>query len=266
MPPSDISVLHPIFKARCAFVMAHPGHELRVHSWLNRLQPQVILITDGSGRGGADHVALSACTIDQSGASLNAASAQWTDHQAYNHILTCNAVAVSKAINDVAQELAMHSIEWVICDAIEGFNPVHDLCSVMAVQASSIAERATGKAIKCVDFPLEGPPESATQTGERSELKLNLSDEEWRAKREAIAQNSALQFEIDRGFRLYGERAFRTEVLTPVNIKKSLSWLAQNKPFYEVHGEKRVQEGVYKNVLRYREHFLPLVEQVSDMI
>src|SRR4029077_12021317 len=32
-----------------ALVVAHPGHELRVHGWLERHRPVVFVLTDGSG-------------------------------------------------------------------------------------------------------------------------------------------------------------------------------------------------------------------------
>ena len=36
---------------RAALVVAHPGHELRVHGWLEVARPVVCVSTDGSGHG-----------------------------------------------------------------------------------------------------------------------------------------------------------------------------------------------------------------------
>jgi len=33
-----------------AVIIAHPGHELRVHYWLEQAKPAVCVLTDGSGR------------------------------------------------------------------------------------------------------------------------------------------------------------------------------------------------------------------------
>ena len=36
-----------------ALVIAHPGHELRIHHWLERARPVTFVLTDGSGH--TDH-------------------------------------------------------------------------------------------------------------------------------------------------------------------------------------------------------------------
>ena len=39
-------------RKRCALVVAHPGHELRVYGWLALRKPDVYILTDGSGHTG----------------------------------------------------------------------------------------------------------------------------------------------------------------------------------------------------------------------
>src|SRR5256885_1892784 len=41
---------------RAAVVVAHPGHELRVHGFLCAFRPLLLVLTDGSGRGGASRL------------------------------------------------------------------------------------------------------------------------------------------------------------------------------------------------------------------
>jgi hypothetical protein len=41
----------PMLPSPAALVVAHPGHELRVHRWLEIARPLVFVITDGSGSG-----------------------------------------------------------------------------------------------------------------------------------------------------------------------------------------------------------------------
>ena len=38
---------------RAVLVVAHPGHELRVHGWLELARPTVCILTDGSGHQAA---------------------------------------------------------------------------------------------------------------------------------------------------------------------------------------------------------------------
>src|SRR4051794_29308473 len=39
-------------RGRAALVVAHPGHELRVHGWIEAVRPLVHVLTDGSGSSG----------------------------------------------------------------------------------------------------------------------------------------------------------------------------------------------------------------------
>jgi hypothetical protein len=43
-----------------ALIIAHPGHEIRVHGWLERAKPVVYVLTDGSGRSGQSRLASTA--------------------------------------------------------------------------------------------------------------------------------------------------------------------------------------------------------------
>ncbi|HUE39393.1 MAG TPA: hypothetical protein VMR29_07805 [Candidatus Binatia bacterium] len=39
-----------------ARVVAHPGHELRVHHWMERVRPVVCVLTNGSGASGCSRI------------------------------------------------------------------------------------------------------------------------------------------------------------------------------------------------------------------
>ena len=257
---------HPIYKARCAFVFAHPGHELKIHAWLETLKPTVFLLTDGSGSGGEGRVALSQQTIAASGAVLDPISAPWRDRQAYELILKGYGDQVITFVQQLAAKLQRSKVDYVICDSIEGFNPVHDLCGVIAFNACRLVEKQSGKRIACFDFPLDGRPNERVALGSTETIVLSLSNEQWQHKLAAANSNVALQKEVVDDFARYGESAFKEEVLAPVVLEYSLNALAQEKPFYETYGEDRVQAGVYDYVLRYREHFMPLVDQINDWV
>jgi hypothetical protein len=60
--------------------------------------------------------------------------------------------------------------------------------------------------------------------------------------------------------------AFREEYLRPVTNRAVTSHLAQERPFYEAYGEKLVRAGHYPEVIRYREHFVPLAEAIWNYV
>ncbi len=57
-----------------------------------------------------------------------------------------------------------------------------------------------------------------------------------------------------------GEDAFRVECLRPVSDRSRYEELLEAKPFYELYGERMVAIGLYKDVIRHRDHVMPLAE------
>jgi hypothetical protein len=58
--------------------------------------------------------------------------------------------------------------------------------------------------------------------------------------------------------------AFRVECLRPVQNSSGTDWNASEPLFYELYGEKLVAAGRYQNVIRYREHMLPLAKAIRE--
>jgi hypothetical protein len=54
--------------------------------------------------------------------------------------------------------------------------------------------------------------------------------------------------------------AFRIECLRPIDNLSGTHWTTDERPFYELYGEKLVAAGRYDKVIRYEEHMLPLAE------
>ena len=64
--------------------------------------------------------------------------------------------------------------------------------------------------------------------------------------------------EVDAAISQFGLQLFATELLRPVTahfLTACGDW-----PFYETHGENRVKEGHYDQVIRSRENVLPLMQ------
>jgi len=54
---------------RAILVIAHPGHELRVHGWLEAMAPAVWILTDGSGHTGRSRVDSTTRVLESTGAA-----------------------------------------------------------------------------------------------------------------------------------------------------------------------------------------------------
>lgn len=59
---------------------------------------------------------------------------------------------------------------------------------------------------------------------------------------------------------------FRVECLRPVDNRSGTHWTTDERPFYELYGEKLVAAGRYEKVIRYQEHVLPLAQAVRAKV
>src|SRR5205085_11261535 len=74
-------------RRRAALVVAHPGHELRLHHWLERARPTVCVLTDGSGRSGPSRLGFTADLLGRLGAEAGPIFGRFSDLDAYDALL-----------------------------------------------------------------------------------------------------------------------------------------------------------------------------------
>jgi hypothetical protein len=252
--PRDLVVV----KDKAALVIGHPGHELRIHHWLETAKPFTFVLTDGSGRGLQSRLPSTANVLRRAGAKPAPIFGRWTDAEAYDILLSGNLGALTSIAEELAQAFVENEIEAVVADAMEGFNPIHDLCRYVTNAAVLAAQGPAGRTIANFDFVLVAPPDAAPAATRDQCVRLQLDPAALTRKRIAAENYPELKEEIDAAIARFGLGIFATEMLRPVTA--DLSTTFDGQPFYETHGENRVKEGHYHEVIRYREHVQPLME------
>jgi hypothetical protein len=247
-----------ILEGNAALIVGHPGHELRIHHWVETARPLTFVLTDGSGRGQQSRLPSTVNVLHRAGAKPAPIFGRWTDAQAYEILLTGNLEALAGLTRELGQALVANEIQSVVADAMEGFNPTHDLCRHLTNAAILMADRATGRKIANFDFVLVAPPDTASESIRDQCFRLQLDPAALTRKRVAAESYPELKDEIDAAISKFGLEIFATELLRPVVADLPASF--EGQPFYETHGEDRVKEGHYHQVIRYREHFRPLME------
>jgi AcrR family transcriptional regulator len=243
-------------RQRAALVIAHPGHELRVYGWLETARPIVFVLTDGSGRSGISRLDRTADIISQVGASPGGIFGRFTDAAVYAAILDRDFELFHRLVDELAVSFKMHEIDYVAGDAIEGYNPAHDLCRLMLNAAVRACRLRFNRQIANFDFPLTGGPNEGDPARLSRALRIELDESGFQRKIEAARRYTELADEIEAATRQDGLSSFREEYLWPVC--GSQGYVFDTPPFYERYGEKRAAAGAYTRVLRYREHMLPI--------
>lgn len=238
-------------KTGWAFVLGHPGHELRVFHLAERARPIVSVLTDGSGSTGHARLAETTAVLASVGARPGPVYGVFSDAAAYSHLMR-GEVAPFVAVSDaLAQHFVDAGISAVLVDAAEGYNPTHDICHWIGREAAATAARH-GRAVRVFEVDLVGPPD-----GIGTGVRLVLDDTAFQRKLDAVNRYGALAGEAASAFAEHGRAAFRTEFareVAPAEIPDP-SWI----PHYERVGEERVRQGRYNTVLRYGAHVRPVL-------
>jgi hypothetical protein len=240
-------------------VVAHPGHELRLHGWLERAKPVLFVISDGSARS-RSRIPSTRAILDAVGGTPGSIFGRFTDAQLYRAIVGGDVKRVAEATRELSDALASTGVDRVVCDAWEYYNPAHDLCRVMTALAVERARAMSNRAIAFYDYAVVGPTGSAGAPGE---IVITLDDDALARKLAAARAFDALQNDVDEQLR-DGSGPFRIECLRPALV--DVASQPAGKPAYELYGEARVAEGRYATVLRYREHFVPFAEALADAV
>jgi hypothetical protein len=250
---------------RAALVIAHPGHELRVHGWLELARPLVFILTDGSGRTGLSRLAASSEVLRRCGARPGPIYGRMSDRELYQALLDGRHELFAGLVEELVEALRRESVALVAGDAVEGFNPAHDV-SRLLLNAAVARLRSAGDAIDNRDFPLDGAPAGGSGGERAAAMRIRLDLPALARKLAAAQAYPGLEDEVRRALARFGPASFATEWLREVRYGLELDGLIAVPPFYEVHGERQVAAGYYRDAVRYRTHVAPLADHLRSQV
>jgi hypothetical protein len=244
-------------------VVGHPGHELRVFHWLELQRPLVFVLTDGSGGRGEARIESTAALLSATGARAGSIFGRASDRQIYDALLAGHTGFFTGLAEELAAALLLAGIETVVGDAVEGYNPTHDVCRMVVDAAVRLASAAGKGAIANYDFVLAATPGACPEGLRDAAVWLRLDEAALQRKLAAARGYPEMRREVDAALARFGLAAFGTECLRPVPAEGHASCAAT--PYYEEYGEQQVAAGVYREVLRYREHVLPVAAALAQL-
>lgn len=244
-------------------VIAHPGHELRVHHWCELARPDVAVLTDGSGGSGVSRVHRTTELLTNLHASPTEFYAPLSDRQLYNAVLRGDENLFIDLADQLRRLVVTGGYDYVVGDAPEGAIMGHDVLRGILDAALEAARRETGRTITSYDFTLEAMPGCVEPTLVKRAIQLRLDDAELERKVTAGLAYTELVDEVARALDTFGPEVFATECLRPSLTEAGIA------PFdgvagYERHGEQMVREGRYADVVRHDCHVAPLLAAVRE--
>ena len=248
---------------RPALFVGHPGHELRVLGWLAENRPRVYVLTDGSGLDGASRLPATSRLLDRLGSTRGRVFGLFSDAQIYRAILDQEIGIFQSIVDELAQSLIEHGIDFIAADAAEGFNPTHDICRQLSNAAVSKARMLTGRAIGNYEFCLTEWDLKGTENHDDRCWHLRLEDRLLRLKLNSAKEYAELKDEVEQAIALKGEEYFRVECLRKASQSFPV-YQQGSRPYYEELGEQRVATGKYRSAIRYQSHMLPILRAIRD--
>jgi hypothetical protein len=247
---------------RAALVIAHPGHELRVHRWLELARPVVLVLTDGSGHTGRSRLSSTMAVLERAGAVPGPLFGRLSDRSLYEAILSGDTDLFAGLAEEIAMALDDADVDYVAGDAVEGFNPGHDVCRLL-LNAAILRLEQLGRRVESFEFPLDGPPQECPGEDRSNAILLELDEDSLQRKLEAARTYTELEGEVNRAYASYGWEPFRVECLRPVRYSLEIGHRFQHPPYYESYGEKQVAAGIYQEVIRFQVHMAPLAASLG---
>ncbi len=249
-------------RGRPLLLVAHPGHELVVHTWLRRARPRVLVLTDGSGREGVPRLERTTAVLAAAGASPGPLYGRYPDAAVYEWILDADASFFVGLAQELAKEMSADDVIEVVGDSAEGYNPIHDAFRLTVNAAVDIARKTSGAEIASYDFPLFGRP-GPKEDDDEGTLRIELDADDEDAKRSAAVGYSELAREMEWSIEHYGEESFTVEWLRPIHAGAGEYIAPQSPPIYERYGEFLRQSNQLERVIRY-EHLLAIAQALGD--
>lgn len=227
-------------------------------------RPVVAILTDGSGRGSKARLELSRDVCRRASATISDRFGMATDEEIYRAILGQDTTFFLDMASMLAALLVEREIDCVAGDAMEGYNPTHDLCRRVIDRAVRLAARA--RKIDNYAFDLVGSSPQASSGA--NVLRIDLSPEDLALKLEvcrayAASAGGTLLAEVESMLQERDETFFARECLVPVDAWSQSEPPPDYRPFYEVYGEQQVAAGHYSFVIRHREHVWPIARALQ---
>lgn len=186
----------------------------------------------------------------------------------------------------MANHLIRKKIDFLVTDAMEGYNVSHEICTIMSETAVKMVKRLTGKKIMLYDYAVSEPADKELND---DCICIELDDEAVQRKKEAIMRyppsillelKASLSRDVKEVARLKEiptdpseASKFLTELPNEVFNKEYIRPIAEkfgrqenSKPFYETYGEKLVADGVYEEYISYDKHILPMKRKLEKSI
>jgi len=167
--------MKPLPKGNYALCIAHPGHEMRLHGFLEEVKPWIFILADEGKPSHMDRMQHylgfifkntgilekkrdAFYVIERKHKDLKDAQAQYVkDEEIQNELIQGNSTFFHFYVIKMANALVKDKIDHVVVDASEDMDSVHEINRIMTEIAIKLVKKKTGKHINLYEFNVLNP-------------------------------------------------------------------------------------------------------------
>ncbi len=244
-------------------VFSHPNHELAIFGLLQRLRPHLVYLTDG---GGGDRLAQTRQGLESIGLLGHASFLDQTEKSFYDALLARDSEFYERIAHMVCASVQAHRPERIFCDAIEFYNPLHDI-SLPVVRAA--LRGAVNTPVFEVPLIHQRPSEGEAYEVQRTwaaphdhPVKLQLSEQELAAKVRARDRiYTSLTDQMGSLITELSSAHLALEFVAPARLS-----IPEPGPDvilrYEWRAQVLAERGEIEQKITYRQHYLPVASSL----
>lgn len=152
-----------------ALSVAHAGHELRLHGFIEQAKPYIFILTDGSSataptRMGYSQLYVSNIFPEQKDSFMTFALANLSKEEKYikesqliQEVLAGSTGFCELYAGEMAQIMIEKKIDYIVCDASEDADVIHEICVILTDLAIKLVEKMTRKKIMRYEYAVTKP-------------------------------------------------------------------------------------------------------------
>jgi hypothetical protein len=247
-------------------IFSHPNHEIAVLGTIFRLRPHIIYLTDGGGEARVDQTRQA--LHDYQPASVHYLN--YSEHSLYEALVEHDSEFYRALSVEVASILEDLDCDAVYCDAVEFYNPVHDI-ALPVVRAALTDDHLHVFEVPLIyqktgpveAFELQRVPESLSSQS----ISLTLSEEELNRKTTTIESGVYSMLFEQLGSTILAALPSHGGCESFLKGRSALPVPAPEQVLrYEVRGRQLKDARVVRDVITYTGHYVPIFESLCGPI
>ena len=241
-------------------IFGHPAHELALFGFLQRFRPEIAIITDG---GGNERIRQSRTGLESIG--LEATYLKFAENDFYAALLRRDISFFEGVCESLSLEIAASQPDRIFCDAVEFYNPVHDITLPLVLRASTAAPRteifevplvyqtrAAGEHYEIQRMPVvpARPPFRYHLTSQEALAKIHARDEIYLSLRDQAGPE----------FSKASAEHLAIEETAPAGDPFACPHATGRELRYEWRARLLKEQGVIDEIITHAGHFIPTVQ------